>query len=254
MSLMDNVKQLDSKQKVMLVATIGCLGLVFYLAYATFFPASDDTSAAPVPVITTPAVKPSIAPDTTAAPIETTSLPNTSSLPAPTLPAAMNNSQDTQQNDNTPPSPANLALLAQSQQMQQQYIQLVNQYQLAELQQKLAQVDSQIASSKLTTTKSLVELKKLEPLLGSQTTNQSGTSSTAPAAANSGPQIYQTMYVGRVAGVWQAMLQSAGQYFQVSVGMRLPDGSAVSQISSRGVVITNANGVPIFLPMTKNID
>lgn len=255
MSLIDNVKQLDTKQKVMLVATIGCLGLVFYLAYSTFFPASDDNNPPPPAVVSPPPSNMATAsspPPVTPSPINN----NTDNMPTPLAGNNQNETdgQNVQVGHAAPPSPQNLALLAESQQMQQQYIQLVNEYQLAQLQQKLAQVDSQIAASKLTTTKSLVELKKLQPLLGSDIGGPSVQATTAGGSTSNVPQGYQTMYVGEVSGKWQAMLSSAGQYFQVSVGMRLPDGSVVSQINSRGVVLTNISGTPIFLPMTKSLD
>ncbi|NNM60523.1 MAG: hypothetical protein HKM04_12025 [Legionellales bacterium] len=252
MSFVDNVKQLDTKQKGMLVATIGCLGLVIYLAYTTFFPGGG-----------TPASSKPLSPAISSEPVVIESAPSGNS--SPQMPASNGmtgaipanspvNAHPDNQNTANPPTPANLALLAQSQQMQQQYIQMVNEYQLAQLQQKLAAVDSQIAASKLTTTKSLVELKKLQPLLGSQYGSTQGVSNAGEPATSSTPQGFQTMYVGQVNGVWQAMLVSDGQYYQVGAGMRLPDGSVVSQITVRGVVITTASGTPMFLPMTKNLD
>ncbi|MFN7097793.1 MAG: hypothetical protein ACK4PR_09595 [Gammaproteobacteria bacterium] len=257
MSLMDNVKQLDSKQKVMLVATIGCLGLVFYLAYTTFFP-DNGSSPAPVPqqqvsqppVTMTKASSPSPVVQPIASP---TTDDNNALSTNDNNPAQESNDQTIQVGHEAPPSPQNLAMLAQSQQMQQQYIQLVNEYQLAQLQQKLAQVDAQIIASKLTTTKSLVQLKQLQPLLGSDNgTSMTGTTSTAPS--NNTSQGFQTMYVGQTSGKWLALLESGGQYFQVTVGMRLPDGSVVNQINSRGVVIVNNTGTSIFLPMGKSLD
>jgi hypothetical protein len=259
MSLMDNVKQLDTKQKGMLVATIGCLGLVFYLAYTTFFASDGGPAPAPVQQSSPP---PTMA--TASAPPSVTSAPQPIMTPTSDTTGAPTGVTDTSEQESegqnvqighaAPASPQNLALLAQSQQMQQQYIQLVNEYQLAQLQQKLAQVDSQIAASKLTTTKSLVELKKLQPLLGSDMGGPSATTSPTSTSSASAQQGYQTMYVGAVAGKWQAMLEGAGQYFQVTVGMRLPDGSVVSQINNRGVVLTNASGTPVFLPMAKSLD
>lgn len=255
MSLLDNIKQLESKQKLMLIVTIGCLGLVFYLAYSTFFP--DTGGATPAPTIQ---AKNDITPQTPP-PAPNQTLESTNNIaPTPTQEnnantANVNNAPNVELAKTTTPVPQDLALLAQSQRLQQQYMQLVNEYQLAQLQQKLAQVDAQIVASKLTTTKSLVELKKAQLLLGTNgsETNLSGTetltTNTAPATPN-----YQTMFVGAVGGKWQAMLSSNNQYYQVSVGMNLPDGSVVTKINSRGVVLTNPGGTPVFLPMNKNLD
>jgi hypothetical protein len=240
MSLIDNVKQLEAKQKFMLVALIGALGVVFYLIYTTFFATSagSNTSVPTVAPVTQQAATPAQTPIQPA------------SAPVTTAPAIANTTNTVTVGQPAPPTPQDLALLAESQQMQQQYVQLVNQYQLAQLQQKLAQVDAEIANNKLTTAKSLVEMKKLQPQLGG---DYNTSLSNSAASSNNGPQTYQTLYVGQVSGRWQAMLQAGGQYFQVSVGMQLPDGSSVSSISSRGVVL-NRNGTPIFLPMSKSLD
>lgn len=243
MSLIDNVKQLEAKQKVMLVVLIGALGIVFYLIYTTFFASSGGSSNSAAISSPAPMAQQTMTPAQT--PLQSASAP---SINAPIQTSG--NTSTVAVGQPAPPTPQDLALLAESQQMQQQYVQLVNEYQLAQLQQKLAQVDAEIANNKLTTTKSLVEMKKLQPQLG----GDYGTQLSGSAASSSNvPQGYQTLYVGQVSGRWQAMLQSGGQYFQVSVGMQLPDGSSVTTINSRGVVL-NRNGTPIFLPMSKSLD
>ncbi len=234
MSLMDNVKQLDSKQKTMLVVLIGCVGLVLYLVYTTFFASEAPPEPTPPPVIVSNAAPPAPA-----------------DIPAPVTQVAtapQNNPAAVQVGQPAPATPESLALLAKSQQMQQEYIELVNQYQLAQLQQKLAQVDAQIAASKLTTTKSLVELKKLQPELG-QMENMHGRMDE-----NASGQGYQTLYVGQTSGRWQAMIQFGGQYFQVSMGMHLPDGSVVEDITNKGVLLVGEDGSELFLPLTKTLD
>lgn len=255
MSLMDNVKELDTKQKIMLVATVGCLALVAYLGYTTFFPStSSDPSPQPINNPAMPKVSASpvtqVSPTQTAPQMATNDMPTSSGLPV-ALPTGVNNMVI---QPSASPTPENLALLAESQQMQQQYVNLVNAYQLAQLQQKLIQINAQIASSKLSTAKTLVELNKIQPLLG-----QGGDSSSLGSLTNNNDQStkqpggYHTLYVGQVGGRWQAMLQGYGQYFQVNNGMHLPDGSTVSQISAKGVVLSDPNGTPFFLPMSKSL-
>lgn len=250
MSLMDNVKQLDTKQKIMLVALIGCVGLVLYLVYSTFF-ATEGGGNTPA----TPDVPPAIVSESTPPEPAAVTQPAVSPTASPATSNAASQENTVQIGQPSPATPESLALLAQSQQMQQQYIELVNQYQLAQLQQKLAQVDAQIAASKLTTTKSLVELKKLQPELG-QAGYEFGLQPANTKANESEivSQTIQTMYVGQVSGRWQAMLQINGQYFQVSTGMTLPDGSTVTEISNKGVVVTAEDGTPVFLPISKNLD
>lgn len=254
MSLMDNVKQLDSKQKMMLLATVGCLGLVFYLGYTTFFPSTGESNPTPQPISTTQSLATPSANTVSVQPVTQQPAPVSNTETLPDTISQNNQNANMTIEPASAPTPENLALLAESQQMQQQYVNLVNAYQLAQIQQKLTQVNAQIVASKLTAAKSMVELKKLQPLLGETTDTSllSGASSSSDTAVKEGG--YHTLYVGQVSGRWQAMLQGYGQYFQVNSGMHLPDGSVVTQINNRGVILRTSSGTAIFLPMSKSLD
>lgn len=233
MELLTKFTELETKQKLTIIVTAIIAVFAIYLAYDTFFGGTAATPPAK-PVATSPVItKTPVRKVNTLVPEEVNpsnaAMAQNNAIPAP------------QQKEATP---AQLAALAQSQQMQQQYINLVNAYQMAQIEQKLAAADNQIAESKLSTAKAMVSTQEYAAKLP-RNGLAVGTGDTEAAAP-------QTVYVGQQAGKWLAMLSINGSYVQVSVGTRLPDGSVVTSISDRGVILDN-NGEPSYLPMAKTL-
>lgn len=243
MSMVDNIKDLETKQKIMLVAIVVLVGFIIYFGYTTFFPQSNNVVVAP----TVAPVK-----STTAQPTQTAS---PQAAVKPPVSSTTSNESVTQtpqlQKVSTPttsaPTPEQLALLAESQQLQTEYLHLVNQYQVAQLQQKLATTDAKIAAQKLAATKSYLATQKLTGGSNSMPTSIFGGTTKAVAPP------MQVMYVGQQGGVWAAMLGRSGNYFQVKVGTQLPDGSVVQSISNQGVIL-NKNGQNQYLVIPKTLD
>jgi type IV pilus biogenesis protein PilP len=238
MSLMDSFKELESKQKIMLVAIVVLVGIALYMGYSTFFPSNSaqNNKAA----LNTPTFRSASAP---------VSLPQMQQTPQSvnnTPPSAPGG--QSMQGENTPktaaPTPEQLALLAQSQQLQEEYVHLVNQYQIAQLEQKLAATNAAIAKQKLSATKTYLETQKLEGNSAFKAAN--GATKVIPGAM-------QVKYVGYYQGVWTAMVGSDDNYFEVKVGTRLPDGSTVISISNQGVILNNA-GQRVYLAIPKTLD
>jgi len=247
MSVVDNIKSLETKQKIMLVAIVILLGVAIYMGYTTFFPST--TSSTPVPVKSS--VPPSAAKQTTQPPKKT------SRSTRQTAQQKQNDEQGQLQFLEKPktsaPTPEQLAILAQSQQLQEEYIHLVSQYQIAQLEQKLAQTNAAIAQQKLSATKSFIETQKLQGALSQaphvgMTSSNSHDSQTSTASG-----LMRAMYVGRQNGHWTAMLGSNGNYFEVKVGTHLPDGSVVSAISNKGVTLKKA-GKLTYLAIPRTLD
>lgn len=231
MELLNKFNELDTKQKVTAIITILVVLFAIYLAYDTFFGGTSSGSSA------------SVAPTKTVSAASATKAGNRNEskgngnsngeLAEAQLPPPPQQKE---------PTPAQLAALAQSQQMQQQYINLVNAYQMAQIEQKLAAADSQIAQSKLSTAKAMVSTQEYAAKLPR---NGMTFGDNEPA----GPQ---AVYVGQQAGKWLAMLNLNGNYVQVGVGTQLPDGSVVTSISDKGVILDN-NGQPSYLPIAKSL-
>lgn len=245
MELFAKFNQLETKQKVTLLITVLIGIFAVYLGYDTFFGGTSAPAAAPPAVASKPAV-------TASAPV-----PNPASVGSPSAAGATNNGVNGGSADGstTPPAyaipasakptPAQLATIAQSQSMQQQYMNLVNAYQMAQIEQKLADANSKIAESKLSTAKAMVSTQKYVAELPSASgLNMSNDNNNAAP-----PQV---VYVGQQSGQWLAMLSIDGNYIQVNVGTHLQDGSVVTAISDRGVVM-DKDGEPAYLPMAKSM-
>lgn len=234
MELLTKFTELETKQKLTIIVTAIVAIFAIYLAYDTFFGGTTATPPAK-PVVASPVVaKTPVRKANTLVP-EEVNASNTTVAGENAAPAAPQQKEAT---------PAQLAALAQSQQMQQQYINLVNAYQMAQIEQKLAAADNQIAESKLSTAKAMVSTQEYAAKLPRN--------GLAVGAGDSEASAPQTVYVGQQAGKWLAMLNINGSYVQVSVGTRLPDGSVVTSISDRGVILDN-NGEPSYLPMAKTL-
>lgn len=243
MSMIGNIKDLETKQKIMLVAIVVLVGFIIYFGYTTFFPTSNNVVVAP----TVAPVK------TTATPRSQTAAQSQVGVTPPVTTASETNTETSQlQKVGAPttsaPTPEQLALLAESQQLQTEYLHLVNQYQVAQLQQKLAKTDAQIAAQKLAAAKSYLATQKLT---GGSSEMPTSIFSSSSNKATIAPM--QVMYVGQQAGVWSAMLGRSGNYYQVKVGTQLPDGSVVQSISNQGVIL-NKSGANQYLVIPKTLD
>lgn len=208
------------KQKVMLVITIILFIFLAYLVYNMFFSKSATTPVKPV---------------TTAQPAPSTTM-ETAVTPTSGEPAH-GNVQTVPMPD---PSAEEKAILKRSEEIERQYLSLVSEYQLAQIQQKLAQTNAQIAQSKLSALKATAEAKKFDI--------EGNANNATEAAAD-----MKALYVGYNHGAWMAMLSLGSTMYQVHMGTRLPDGSTVSSISKMGVILSK-NGRRIYLAIPTSFD
>jgi hypothetical protein len=119
-----------------------------------------------------------------------------------------------------------LALLEERRQVQQQYLQLVNQYQLTEMQNKVATSQSSLIKTQIDTAKSEQQATKLGIVLPGQ--EEEGDQSLRGVTV---------VYVGKKNNQWSAVLNLRGKYMTVKLGSRLPDNSLISQINDNGIVL-----------------
>ncbi len=266
---------METKQKVILVITILLLGICGYLAYGILFPNTGSNSAPP-PKTTQTAVK--TPPAQTGSAIQqhqqasqSTSQSssgqqaghqfmnhnqaNSQGIVAGQTTGATQGQQTTQPSNQvtqvpkSKPTPEQLALLQESQQAQAEYVKLINEYQLAQLQQRLAQTNASIATSKLAEAKTLVQTQAIKAKMsGHPLATSASTSATSKTTKG-----LEVSYVGKAQGAWQAVLVAGSSYYQVKVGTHLPDGSVVSKINSMGVTLLQ-DGQQHFLAMPATID
>jgi hypothetical protein len=140
---------------------------------------------------------------------------------------------------------------------QQQYMQLVNEYQLAEIQRMIAEDNAAIAQSRYDAAQSMVKMAELTGDanpgamgLGASVDNQSANSTD-----------YELIYTGEDNNQWTATIKKNGQFNDVTAGSVLPDGTKILSVDDNGVVIQQAdntkklvtfNGVTPFVDNTNN--
>lgn len=169
-------------------------------------------------------------------------------MPAPTVPEV---STITEQKA-TELTPEQLALLAESQELQRQYLKMVNEYQLYQMQQKVITAKSQVTAAELKSQQIQAQkdaFEQKEKVKEEKEGVQPGTGESEvilPA--------FKVAFVGRTAGVWVAVLKADDAYIQVKEGTLLGDGSLVSSINEKGVVLKSKEGNKTFLAMPKAID
>ncbi len=138
---------------------------------------------------------------------------------------------------------------------QVEYLQAVDQYQLAQIKRMLAEQISATAAADANTAKAKMEINKI---LGSGGTPSNFAPQNAAAAAAEAIQPaapstgYQVMYVGNKEGAWSAILSQNGQYSIVTPGMTLPDNSVVSSITSSGVTLKLNDNIT-FIPFQNSL-
>lgn len=230
---------MEPKQKGMLVAVIVIFIIIGYMVYKLFFAGSSASmppEAAPVvaqatPPAATPATPPAAAPaaNTNNAGADLAVADNTQpgAMPNAMQPAAANAAPQVVEMPKRELTPEELALLEERRQVQQQYLQLVNQYQLMEMQNKVATSQSTLIKTQIDTAKSEQQASRLGLVLPGQ--EQDNTDKTLKGVA--------LVYVGQKDGVWNAVLNLRGNYVTVKLGSRLPDDSLVSKITENSIVL-----------------
>ncbi len=281
MELIDKFKELEAKQKVTLGVTLVLLVFVLYYGYNTFFGGTSFTSSTPPPAAsrvaersTTPSVPrrttTAIAPAVPNRTVQTTSAPPVqTSMNTTGATASISIGNATVQTTAAKPGPTvrdgieevpthqpdleQLKMLQESEAVQQEYLSLVNKYQLIQLQQKVAQAENTLASSKLQSAQIQSQTQDLTTQLKSSSVSQASLAQQDQAKHRSAFQDLTVMYVAKQQGRWTAMLSASGNYFEVKVGTRLPDGSVVSRIDDRGVILSrDGSRRPVTIAKTLN--
>ena len=235
---------MEPKQKGMLIATVLLFLIIGYMVYRMFFagshtPPPPPAAARPSPVAAKPAT-PAAAPTNAATnnpaadlAVANPSAPGVNAAPAaPTVPAVV-------EMPKRELTPEELALLEERRQVQQQYLQLVNQYQLTEMQNKVATSQSNLLKTEIDAAKAERQAARLGLVLPGQADN-----------TKKGLTGVSLVYVEQKKGIWGAVLNVRGAYVNVKMGSRLLDGSVVSRINESGlVIIKDGDRYPLTVPI-----
>lgn len=116
---------------------------------------------------------------------------------------------------------------------QQQYLALVNEYQMVEIQRLIAQDQAAIASARASMADSLAKINQA----GASNLGSAGALASSIVAAGNQPGDYELIYTGQDNGEWSATLKRNGQFNDVTAGSILPDGDKVLSVDDNGVLI-----------------
>lgn len=139
---------------------------------------------------------------------------------------------------------------AQIQENQQQYMQLITQYQMAQIKRMIAQDNEAIAQANYSAAEAMNNISKLSG-------GASGLSSMQPDNVSSSGD-YQLVYTGEQNNQWTATLKKGGQFHDVTTGSQLPDGTQVLSVDDNSVLIQEGtakklvtfHGVTVLDPTT----
>jgi septal ring-binding cell division protein DamX len=113
---------------------------------------------------------------------------------------------------------------------QQKYLELVNEYQMSEIQRMIAEDQASIAQSRYNAAEALSKISELSG--GTVNLND-----LAGANNQTNPNDYELIYTGEDNGQWTATLKKNGQFNDVTAGSVLPDGAKVLTVDDNGVLL-----------------
>jgi type IV pilus biogenesis protein PilP len=134
--------------------------------------------------------------------------------------------------DKIAPTPGATTAVDPTTNSQAEYLRLVNEYQMAQLQRMIAEDNEAIAVAKRNAAQAM-----------SDTVGMAGGSIADDSANNQAPSnVYSLVYTGQQNdGQWTATLKKDGQTSDVVSGQQLPDGAQVMSIDENGVLLNQAN-------------
>lgn len=124
---------------------------------------------------------------------------------------------------------------------QQEYLNMVRDYQVAKMKRQILEEQAGIATAQ----------KRISEARGS---DNFGSMEGTVSAVSYGGAGYQLAYLDRQAGRWTATLSQGGQYKEVYVGTRLGDGATVASITDRGVVLHPVRGKNLVLSFQGSVN
>lgn len=201
---------LDTKQKILIPVTVVVLGILGWQLYS--FMGADNAPAPAAKPITMSAMNSAVQPRQPT-PVSDMSVPQPARQPA-----AVVSDQDKQR-------------LREISQSDAEYLKLIQEYQLLQVQRRIAEDTRAIAVAKLETVKALAETSKF---------GGSGNLGSNLPMGNIDSD-YKLVFTGQEAGQWTATLKMNDQLMDVVTGTHLPDGYKVMMVNGDSVTLQKAD-------------
>jgi predicted transcriptional regulator len=202
---------LDKKQKILIPVTVVVLGILGWQIYGFMGENSASTRAAK-----SGAMRPVA---DSVARVNRVIANNEAGPEASSKPAAIISEQDKQRLKDVSQSDA-------------EYLKLIQEYQLLQVQRRIAEDTRAIAVAKLETVKALAEASKF---------GGSGNSGPHTVSMGSMDTDYKLVFTGQEAGQWTATLKMNDQLMDVVTGTTLPDGYKVTAVDGDAVTLQRAD-------------
>ncbi|EKD75271.1 MAG: hypothetical protein ACD_44C00184G0003 [uncultured bacterium] len=152
-----------------------------------------------------------------------------------------------------------------------EYLQTIDEYQLAQAKRMLAEQITAIAIANQNTAKAKAETTRIltEVTYGNnpfpnlqqqQAINTNANSialtqtSFSQQPTNNAPTNYKVVFIGSKEGKWSAILAKNGEYTIVTPGMIMPDQSTVSDITPNNVTLQLPGGAKMTLPIQSSLN
>jgi|GEM_PF-2161931 len=206
---------LDRKQKILIPLIIIVLGI---LAWQLYSMNEERSSPAPSSMVRGPDQR---------NPLERGQAVNTSNLPSPVQTTSVASQQQAK-----PVSEQDKQRLREVSQSDAEYLKLIQEYQLLQVQRRIAEDARAIAVAKLETAKAIAETSKFGG-------TNFGSGMTGILSQTDGD--YKLVFTGQESGQWTATLKINDQLLDVVNGTSLPDGYKVTAVDGDSVTLQKAN-------------
>jgi hypothetical protein len=233
-----SLSNISTKQKVVGALTIIIMIFVIYEVVGLF---STGSTSTPEPVAAPVATaKPMSAASPTAAPVSTAAVPNMATAAQP----VQTNVTPTILPVNPMGARKDSEILKDQDEQQKAYLDSLNQLQLLKLKREIAETNQAIAAARLATETANKGMSDLltQPAQGaalnSFVNNKGADGEPLPKVPVIAPEVpFVVISVSMQFERWNAVLESKGKFYTVSIGDTLLDGSTVASINRQGVVL-----------------
>ncbi len=238
--LLEKYNALETKQKILVPVTILIVLLLAYEVFAIFMPST--------PSFTPPPRVNNAPPAFSRAPTNAVN-PN----PGAVQHRVIKKTKITQV-PSSPPSPLMASALEQNSDLHKQYLKMLSQYQVLQLQELLARAHANLATAHVQEAEAQQRVEKLtngRVRIGSSTTGSIGSYANAESS-NEAATDFQVQFIGYQSGRWTGILSKDGKDYEIHNGSLLPDDVRVTSMNSRGIVVRR-EGYKRFIPIAPSL-
>src|SRR3989338_2727084 len=151
-----------------------------------------------------------------------------------------------------------------------EYLQTIDEYQLAQAKRMLAEQITAIAIANQNTAKAKAETTRIltantyennpfpnlqqQQAINSNANTIALTQATFSSQSTNDTSTYKVVFIGSKEGKWRAILAKNGEYTIITPGMIMPDQSTVSDITPNNITLQLPSGAKMTLPLQSSLN